>query len=289
MDKKFAFFILLALTSLLGFEGCKKKEQIQKSQKDVIAQVDDALLTERDLELAIPEAQRDIITLEQKRDLVGRWIQSQILYQAAIRKKTDQDETVRWQIDQAVRNTIIEAFLEKELGDRVKVSEDEARQYYQQNKNMFRREEDEVRLHRILVGNVAEAGLVKVRIEGGESFDTIAKGMSLDETTKERGGDVGYVLLSDLPPEFQEAAMRLSIGEVSGPIQTEYGIALIMITDRKAQGSIREYELVKSQIINSLILNKKRKELEDLFEQLKKEAKVQTFDWADGVFPKEQP
>lgn len=287
MDKKLAFFTLLVCILFLGFGGCKKKEQLQKSQKEVIAQVNEVRLTERELELSIPEAQRGLITLEEKRDYVRRWIQNQILYQEAIRKKIDRDETVKWLIDQAVRNTVIEAFLEKELGGRVRVSEEEAKQYYQENKDMFKREEDEVRLSRILVRNVAEAGLVAVRIEKGESFDMIAKQMSLDEATRERGGDIGYIPLSSLPPEFQEAAMRLSLGEVSRPIQTEYGFALIMVTDRKAKGSTREYELVKGQITNSLSVDKRRRELGDFFEHLKEEAEVETFDWATGVLSEE--
>jgi len=287
MDKKLAFFTLLVCTLLLGFGGCEKKKQLQKSQKDVIAQVNEVRLTERDLELSMPEAQRGSITLEEKRDYVRRWIQSQIVYQEAIRKKVDQDETVKWLIDQAVRNTVIEAFLERELGGRVGVTEEEARQYYQENRTMFKREDDEVRLSRILVSSVAEAALVALRIEEGESFDMIAKQMSLDASTKERGGDVGIIPLSSLPPEFQEAAIWLSIGEVSRPIETEYGFALLMVTDRKAKGSIREYELVKGQITNSLSVDKRRRELENLLEQLKKEAKVETFDWATGVFPEE--
>ena len=55
------------------------------------------------------------------------------LYQEAKRKKIDEDETVKWRTDQVVRSTIIQAFLEKELEERVKVSEDEAQQYYQKN------------------------------------------------------------------------------------------------------------------------------------------------------------
>jgi peptidyl-prolyl cis-trans isomerase C len=285
MHRKLAFIILSILTLSSGFEGCQKKDQIEKPPRDVIARVDEEVLTEGDLEMDIPEAQRASLSLEQKRDYVRTWIEGEILYQEAKRKKIDQDEAAKWRMDRAVRNAIIESFLHKELEARATVSEEEARQYYQENKNMFAREEEEVRLSHILVRNVAEAGLVTVRMEGGESFDAIAKQLSLDAATKEQGGDMGYIPLSNLPPQFREAVTKLELGGVSPPIRTDYGFDIIMVKDRKERGSIREYELVKPQIINSLVVAKRRTEVGKILEELKKEADVTTFGWASGVFP----
>jgi parvulin-like peptidyl-prolyl isomerase len=291
MYKKLVFFVLLILAIFLAFGGCKKKEQIQKpgqvgipqKEGEVVARVNEEVLTEKDLEAILPEAQKSSITLEQKKDYVRRWIENQILYQEAKKKRIDQDEDVKWRIDQAVRSIIIEGFLEKELQARVAVPEEEVKRTYQENKNMFKREQDEVRLSRILVKNIAEAGLVRVRMQGGESFDMIAKQMSLDGETKERGGDIGYVPLSNIPPPFYEAVTKLKTGEISTPIQTDYGFIVIMLTDRKEKDSIKEYEQVKEEITDSLTRTKREKELENLFEELKKVAKVETFGWAAGI------
>ncbi len=288
MRKKLAFVVLSIVVSSSGFQGCQKKEQIKKPPRDVIARVDEGVLTEWDLEMDIPEAQTASASLDQKREYVRMWIESEILYQEAKRKKIDRDEAARWRMDRAVRSSIIESFLWKELEDRVKVSDDEAREFYLKNRNMFTREEDEVRLSHILVKSIAEAGLVTVRMEGGESFDAIAKHLSLDAATKERGGDMGYIPLSNLPPQFYEAAAKLKPGAVSAPIRTDFGFDIITVTDRKEKGSIREYELVKGQVTNSLIVAKRKQEVENLLEELKKEAKVETFGWASGVFPQEK-
>lgn len=258
----------------------------QKPPKDVIAQVGEELLTEKELEMYIPEAQRGSVTLQRKRYYVERWIENEILYQEAKRKKIDQDETVRWRTEQVARNTIIEEFLQRELGDGVKVSEEEASQYYQQNKDMFRRDEDEVRLSHILVKNIAEAGLITVRLREGESFDMVAKNLSLDERTRDKGGDIGYFPISNLPPQFYEVITKLKVGEVSSPIQTDYGFDIIQVTDKKEKGSIKEYELVKEEITNFLTQDKNKKEIENLLGELKKAAKVETFGWAaDTILP----
>jgi len=291
MYKKFSLFILLILTLFLGFGDCKKKEPFQKpaqsgvppSAGEMIARVNEEVLTEKDLESSLPEAEKGFMSPEQKRDYVRRWIESQILYQEAKREKIDQDENIKWRIDQAVRNIIIEGFLEKVLKDRVGVSEEEVKQYYQENKSKFRREQDEVRISHILVKNIAEAGLVGAKMQGGESFDQIAKQLSLDEGTKERGGDIGYVPLSNLPPQFYEAVTKLRTGEISPPIQTDYGFDLVMVTDRKEKGSIKEYEQAKEEVTDSLTFTKQNKELEKLFNELKKSAKIQTFGWAAGI------
>jgi peptidyl-prolyl cis-trans isomerase C len=293
MSKKISLFILLFLTSFLCFGGCKKKEQIQKpgplgippQEGGMIARVNGEVLTEKDLEADFPETQKESISLEQKKEYVRRWIENQILYQEAKKKRIDQDENVKWRIDQAVQNIIIEGFLEKELQARVVVPEEKVKRAYQENKNAFKRQQDEVRLSRILVKNIAEAGLVTVRMQGGETFDQLAKQMSLDDQTKEKGGDIGYVPLSNIPPPFYEAVIKLRIGELSAPIQTDYGFVLIMLTDRKEKDSIKEYEQVKEEITDSLTRAQQKMELDNLFEELKKAAKVETFGWATGVFP----
>jgi peptidyl-prolyl cis-trans isomerase C len=288
MYKKLILVVPLISILFLGLGGCRKKEQMQKSQKDVLAQVNDAFLSETDLKMNIPEAQRDSIALDQKEDYIRRWIQEEILYQEAKRKGIDQDETVKWQVEQAARITIIEAFLEKELENKIKVSEEEAKQYYEKNKNMFKREEDEVRISHILVRNMAEAGLVAVKLKEGESFEMIAKQMSLDEGTKEKGGDMGYIPLSQLPPDFYEAVTESEVGGVRS-IETKYGFHITKVTDKKERGSIREYDLVKDQITNSLIFAKKNQELRRFLEELTKDATIQTFGWASGVFPQPEP
>ena len=288
MCRKLAFIVLSIMTLSSGFEGCQKKEQIEKPPRDVIARVAEEVLTEWDLEMDIPEAQRTSMTLNQRRDYVRLWIESEILYQEAKRRKIDRDEAAKWRMDRAVRSAIIESFLQKELQARVTVSEDEARQYYLKNKNMFAREEEEVRISHILVRNVAEAGLVRVRMEGGESFEAIAKQLSLDAATSQKGGDMGYHPLSNLPPQFREAVTGLELGRISAPIQTEYGFDVIMVTDRKEKGSIREYELVRPQITNSLVVAKRNQEVGNLLQELKEEAEVTTFGWASGVFPQQK-
>jgi peptidyl-prolyl cis-trans isomerase C len=291
MYKKFGLFILLILTLFLGWGGCKKRESSPKpaqsgvppSAGEMIARVNEEVLTEKDLEAGLPEAEKDFISPEQKRDYVRRWIENQILYQKAKEEKIDQDENIKWRIDQVVRNIIIEGFLEKELKERIKVSEEEVKQYYQENKDKFRCEQDEVRLSHILVKNIAEAGLVGAKLQGGESFDQIAKELSLDEGTKEKGGDIGYVPLSNLPPQFYEVVTKLKTKELSPPIQTDYGVDVVMVTDRKEKGSIKEYEQAKEEVTDSLTFAKQNKELEKLFNELKKSAKIQTFGWAAGI------
>jgi peptidyl-prolyl cis-trans isomerase C len=291
MYKKFSLFILLILILFLGLGGCKKRESSQKpaqsgvppSAGEIIARVNEEVLTEKDLEASLPEAEKGFISPEQKRDYVRRWIENQILYQKAKSEKIDQDENIKWRIDQIVRNIIIEGFLEKELKERVNVSEEEVKQYYRENKDKFRREQDEVRISHILVKNIAEAGLVGARMQGGESFDQIAKELSLDEGTKEKGGDIGYVPLSNLPPQFYEVVTKLKTKEISPPIQTDYGFDLVMVTDRKEKGSIKEYEEAKEEVTDSLTFAKQSKELEKLFNELKTSAKIQTFGWAAGI------
>lgn len=71
-------------------------------------------------------------------------------------------------------------------------------------------------------------------ISQGESFEDVARQYS-DGDSKERGGDLGWVLLDTLVPELAEAARNQSIG-VSGPvIESEIGYHIAFVIDRKTE------------------------------------------------------
>jgi len=66
----------------------------------------------------------------------------------------------------------------------------------------------------------------------GDSFAAIAKDLSDDSATKEKGGDIGWLNPEDLDPRLQETVKGLPVGEVSDPLQTAQGIELLRIAER---------------------------------------------------------
>lgn len=74
--------------------------------------------------------------------------------------------------------------------------------------------------------------------EEGRDFASVAKELSKDTQSKEKGGDLGWFPRGVMLPEFEEAAFRLSPGEVSDPVKTAYGYHVIRVEERQSD---REY------------------------------------------------
>jgi peptidyl-prolyl cis-trans isomerase C len=96
-----------------------------------------------------------------------------------------------------------------------------------------RQPEDEVRAHHILVKTEDEAKAIAGELAGGADFEALAKEKSIDETSAENGGDLGYFTKDKMVAPFAEAAFATDPGKISAPVETEYGWHLIRVDDRR--------------------------------------------------------
>jgi len=90
----------------------------------------------------------------------------------------------------------------------------------------------EWRASHILVKDKRLADELLKRIKQGASFEAIAREHSTD-STKSRGGDLGWFGPGKMVPAFEEACKRLSSGSVSDVVSTSFGYHIIKLTGRK--------------------------------------------------------
>ena len=76
---------------------------------------------------------------------------------------------------------------------------------------------------------------IRGRITAGEDFADMARSHSADLRSRALGGDLGWLNPGDLVPELERVVAALPLGELSGPVQTQFGHHLIQITDRRRQ------------------------------------------------------
>jgi peptidyl-prolyl cis-trans isomerase C len=125
------------------------------------------------------------------------------------------------------------------------VTDEQLRQYYLANKDCFDRVEVRVSHVVVRVGPgaaateraAAQEKLQALRAEivaGKVSFADVAKKHSQCPTAPQ-GGDLGFIVRKGMGMDesFCKAAFALKVGEVSGVVETEYGVHLILVTDRK--------------------------------------------------------
>jgi foldase protein PrsA len=81
----------------------------------------------------------------------------------------------------------------------------------------------QVDVYAIQVANEGNATEVENKLNNGEDFATVAEEYSLDNTTKQNGGDLGWLPQGILLPELDQAAFSLAAGNVSQPILASNG------------------------------------------------------------------
>ncbi len=106
------------------------------------------------------------------------------------------------------------------------------------------------------------------------SFAKIAKENSEDPTTAEKGGELGFFAKNEMVPPFAEAAFKAKPNTVVGPVKSQFGYHIILVTDRMAAGQ-EPFEKVKSSIKEYLVNQKQLGYIDNLVESLKKNAKIE--------------
>src|SRR5678816_854890 len=73
-----------------------------------------------------------------------------------------------------------------------------------------------------------------VRAKAGEDFGKLAREMSEDPGSKDKGGDLGWVSKGDMVPQFEEALFALKKGEITAePVRTPFGFHAVKVLDLK--------------------------------------------------------
>ena len=257
----------------------------KKPEGKIIVKVNNSALTEEQIEEFLPPEYKSSVTLEQKKSFVQKWIENELLYQEARKKKIDQKKELQNRILNTIKDLVVMEFLDQEFGESVSATEEEARNFYLQNKDNFKRGEEEVRASHILLKSKTKADSVYQELKKGADFTKLAQQISEDSLTASQGGDLGFFSRSEMAPFIAEVAFKLKIGEVSAPIKSDYGYHILKVTDKKEKGSLRDFNLIKDQILDYLSNEKRAQKVRELVEQLKALAKIERFDWAKEGTP----
>jgi parvulin-like peptidyl-prolyl isomerase len=84
----------------------------------------------------------------------------------------------------------------------------------------------------ILVRTEQEANDALSRLGGGEDFAALAASVSIDESTRQNGGNLGWFTAEELfVPELAQAVFSLEVGQIAGPIGTELGYHVVQVME----------------------------------------------------------
>jgi peptidyl-prolyl cis-trans isomerase SurA len=100
-----------------------------------------------------------------------------------------------------------------------------------------------VRTNELVSDKEAETRLtqLKLRIEGGEDFASLARSHSDDAASSVNGGSLGWVNPGDLVSSFEEVVNSLQPGQTSAPFQTQFGWHIVQLIERRDHDNTEEF------------------------------------------------
>jgi peptidyl-prolyl cis-trans isomerase C len=261
--------IFVALTIL---SGCGSSS---KDKSTVVAKVGVAELTVQDILKNIPQDPALKVSGVQIEQYVQRWIDSEVIYQEAIRSGIMNSPEMRKRIEELKRDAIISAYLDEMVENKATVTPDEIHQFYEENKESFVREDNQYHIMVILTDSYRTANELRRRIINGEDFADVARNHSLD-ASKESGGDLGWVTLDQVSPALAKTIPSLSLKRISMPINTEVGYEIVQMLDSRKKGELKTLDEVKDVITMRLLTLKKERRYNDLVSNLTENSEVRT-------------
>ncbi|MGL4738016.1 MAG: peptidylprolyl isomerase [Cellulosilyticaceae bacterium] len=176
--------------------------------------------------------------------LVGELVAQELFYSDAIANGLDQDPEYVTAVEEMQKSLLKQFALNKLLRD-VTVSDEEASAYFEANKDLFKPQPSADASH-ILVATEEEANNILEEIKAGLSFaDAAAKYSSCP--SKERGGNLGQFSKGQMVPEFEAATFAMAPGEISAPVQTQFGYHLIELHSISGGDDVA-FDAVKDQV-----------------------------------------
>ncbi|CUB52023.1 Foldase protein PrsA 2 precursor [Bacillus subtilis] len=236
-------FIITALISILMLAACG-----QKNSSATVATATDSTITKSDFE-------------KQLKDRYGKDMLYEMIAQDVITKKykvSDDDvdkevQRAKSQYGDQFKNVLKNNGLKDEADFKnqikFKLSMNKAIKQSVTEKDVKDHYKPEIKASHILVSDENEAKEIKKKLDAGASFEELAKQESQDLLSKEKGGDLGYFNSGRMAPEFETAAYKLKVGQISNPVTSPNGYHIIKLTDKK---ELKPYDEVKDSIRKNL-------------------------------------
>ena len=188
--------------------------------------------------------------------------------------QTEQDLLFRVRLD-VISNKVRQEILK----GKSEVSNDDVRKYYEENKARFAQPERRD-LAVVLTRNKTQADRARQRLEDGQSFKDVAADVSIDEATKSQGGKLPGVAKGQQEEAFDRAIFSAKRGELTGPVQTQFGWYVFEVT-KVTPADQQSLEESAETIRNLLRAEREQKALDEFIEDFREKYKDETA-CADG-------
>ena len=284
MRKYFGIIVSLLLVMVFIHGNVSAKDD------DVVAKIGDRKITISEFNKMLgyldSEKQKVIEKNPQlKENILQQYIQGIVISKLAKKKGFDKNPELKEQLELLKDNIIAIEYLKKEVTNKVEVSEEDVKAYYESHKDEFKTPEM-VRSRHILIKTDPSASdndkkkakekaeEILKKIKAGEDFAKLASDVSDDTGSKPKGGELGFFPKGRMVKSFEDAAFSLKPGEVSGIVETQFGYHIIKVEEKKEPG-MEPFDTAKEKIKQKLLQERTKAKVTEFLEKAMKEANIE--------------
>ena len=235
----------------------------------VLAKVNGVAITAADVEAelaALGPRGQEYNSPEGREALLEQLINKKLFLADAAKNLYEYDPVFKAEL-QKLKEDLLANFAITKAVEGVTVSDDDAKKFYEENKSSIMSGETVSASH-ILVDSEEKANAILADINDGKiSFADAAKENSSCPSSQ-NGGSLGEFGRGQMVPEFDTAVFSMEVGEVKGPVKTQFGYHLIKL-DAKNEAKEIAFEEIKDQIKAKLMGDKQRAAYTSKINQLK--------------------
>lgn len=235
----------------------------------VVATVGGENITEADLGFAAQDLAQELQRVppdQQRPFLVSVLIDMKVMAEAARDAKMDQSDLFKQRMQYLADRTLRQQYFADQVNKTV--NEAALKQAYDAYTKAFKPEE-QVRAAHILVASKDEAEAIKKQLDAGADFAELAKSKSTDKASGAQGGELGFFTHNQMVKPFADAAFALKVGQISDPVQTQFGWHIIKLEEKK-KTEPESFAQMQPQLQRELMF----KTFDDTVERLKKSAAI---------------
>ncbi|BAF69675.1 peptidylprolyl isomerase [Nitratiruptor sp. SB155-2] len=246
----------------------------------VLAKVNGHAITTEDIAPMLSQigARFEQLPPQMKQQVIDKAIERELLKEKALKSGVEKSKEFKEALAKIKRDLALQIWMKKKY-DSIKVTDKEAKAFYQKNIDKFKRPEL-VHARHILVKSEKEAQDIINELKKTpknqlkQKFIELAKTKSVGPSGK-RGGDLGFFKKGQMVKPFSDAAFSLKPGTfTTKPVQTQFGYHIIYVEEKKPAGTI-PFDQIKDRIKAQLKMKKFQEIVQKEAEKLKKSAKIQ--------------
>lgn len=228
-----AGLLIAGLLVLAPFSAAAQDATTQVMPDTVVATVAGEEITEADLAFAAEDLQQELAQMppaDRKAFLITVLIDMKVMAKAARDAQMDQSDIFKRRLAYLEERALRRAFFAEKIAS--EVTDEAITAAYEDMISGFEPQE-ELNAKHILVATKEDADAVKAEIESGKPFEVLAMEKSTDPSAAQNGGDLGFFQRGQMVKPFEDAAFALEPGEVSDPVESQFGWHVISVVEKR--------------------------------------------------------